>query len=71
MLSVTAMQPYEEMGELELGESSNPTLNEVEESKFELGFSGCCHVSQLAEKMMDKFNVHMATQECFWLTEIY
>ena len=38
MLSVIAMQPYEEIGELELRESGDPTMNEVVGSKFERGF---------------------------------
>lgn len=38
MLSVNAMQPFEEVGELGLRESRDPTVNEMEKSKFELGF---------------------------------
>lgn len=48
MLSVTAMQTMKREESFNL-ESSNPPLDEVEESKNVVDFSGHCHASQPEE----------------------
>lgn len=58
------MQPYEEVGGL--GESSDPTVNEVEESKCELGFLNAAMLLGYQSKL-DEFTVHVATREHFFV----